>query len=125
MNKISKRLKKYQLFICISLCVYLVGCSTIDKAHWELIEHPKKIVRYPSKTGELVGGIVGVPIAVVLVLPNAIICNVFPVDNETKAWAVFYPFIACYDIGTILFGGIPWLIFGQDNKSNPELGCTK
>ena len=90
----------------------LSACGTIDQAHWALIEHPKKTVRYPANVGKAVGMIAGIPIGIVLAIPSMIVANLVSDDDEVKAWSGLIPYVACYDVGTLAFGGIPWSIFG-------------
>lgn len=39
------------------------GCASTSQ---QLLEHPKAVVRYPAKAGEVAGGIVGIPVGIVL-----------------------------------------------------------
>ena len=93
--------------LCV-LCVIGGGCAT---PHQALIEHPKGVVRYPAKTGEVAGKIVGIPVAIVC-LPATLIIAAFNQDSETARWAPLYPYSITRDAMTTLIGGGPWLIFG-------------
>jgi hypothetical protein len=90
------------------------------------VEHPKRVVRYPSTAGSVVGGIVGIPAEIVAFPVSAVVFIVGEnVDPREERWAVGYVWATCRDTGSILFGGIPWLCFGwwgeESDKPQPDL----
>ena len=117
------KLKHILAITTISAAVILLpACGTLnsmDRAQWALVQHPKRIVRYPANVGKAAGMIVGIPIGAILAFPSALIVNALPYDDETKAWSGLIPFVACYDICTIMIGGIPWCAFGWWGVKKP------
>ena len=101
------------LIFCASC--FLAGCSTTSQG---LLEHPKAVVRYPAKAGEVVGVVVGVPVAIVC-LPISLIVGSMGTDEE-RNWAPLYPLALTANIMTTVVGGPSWLLFGWWGDTEPR-----
>jgi Aspartic acid proteinase inhibitor len=117
--KITKLIiRNWMKAVCIVLifCAscFLTGCSTTSQS---LLEHPKAVVRYPAKAGEVVGEVVGVPVAIVC-LPISLIVGSMGTDEE-RNWAPLYPLSLTANIMTTLVGGPSWLLFGWWGDMEP------
>ena len=102
------------VLIFCALC-FLAGCSTTSQS---LLEHPKAVVRYPAKAGEVVAGVVGLPVAIVC-LPISLIVGSMGTDEE-RNWAPLYPWVVTENIMTTLVGGPSWLLFGWWGDTEPR-----
>ncbi|MFC1461337.1 hypothetical protein ACFLQR_02320 [Verrucomicrobiota bacterium] len=106
--------------VCTLMLLTLTGCASLNRPVCELMEHPKRVVKYPSRVGNVCGSIVGVPVSVVL-LPVSYPVTIASGDTGEEGWGVYAPAVFCGDVGTILFGGVPWLGFGWwGNEQEPK-----
>ena len=108
--------RKWITALCL-LCALSAGCAT---THQVLIEHPKRVVRYPAIAGEVVGEIAGIPVAIVC-LPATLLIAACNQDSEIARWAPLYPYSITRDAITTLIGGGPWLICGWWGVPKSEL----
>ena len=103
--------------LIISFC--MLGCGSLHHAQRVLIEHPKRVVQYPSQAGNFIGTVIGFPVGLILMFPAALIADMLPLDDETKAWAGLYPYVICIDTVTVIVGGLPWCAFGWRGVEKP------
>lgn len=94
-----------------------------DEAIWRpinaLTTHPRRIVRYPSSAGAVAGGVVGVPVAVVL-LPVTLPMSWLTGKKGDMDFLPLAPAFLCAQGGAILAGGTPWLLFRKIPRSKGE-----
>lgn len=108
---------KWRLCAAGLLCITLSGCATFP---YSLTDHPKRTVRYPARTGAVLGGIVGVPVNIVLAPITVPVAAVKGESVEEKAGIAMIPFAVCTDAGTGMLGGPAYLVFGWwGHKGSP------
>ena len=106
--------KRWIVFVSL-VAVLGSGCASTSQ---HLLEHPKAVVRYPAKAGEVAGVIVGIPVGIVL-LPVSWTIGATSGDPETEAWAPLYPAVGTKDLVTVVVAGPSWLIFGWWGETEP------
>lgn len=107
-NKYTGKLAMFLIMVIV-----LPGCSSLHRGSRTLVEHPKKIVKYPAYIGEAVGGIVGIPVTYAVMIPaTLIVASLCPLNKDNDPRSYLHPFRDCIDTGTIIVGGIPWCAFG-------------
>ncbi|MBM4102842.1 MAG: hypothetical protein FJ263_02170 [Planctomycetes bacterium] len=119
-------MKNVVLRISILMMLHLAGCvSSLQHAGKVLVKHPKGEVRYPSQVGNAAGSIVGLPACFVLLpvtipLAHCLLALDKSRENaERLMWLPTYPAFYCQSVGTILTGGVPYLLFGWWGVNEP------
>jgi hypothetical protein len=103
-----------RIVVFVAMLGLTMGCAT---THDRLVEHPKAVVRYPAKAGEVVGGVVGVPVAIVFLPVSLIVGSMGTAEEQT--WAPLYPWVVTRNTVTTLVGGPSWLVFGWWGDTEP------
>jgi hypothetical protein len=125
-GKMKIVMKKLIIGILILIVLPSVGCvSSLQHAGKGLVNHPKGEVRYPARVGSAVGSMVGLPVCFVL-LPVTVplaYC-LYPFDKsrenaERLMWLPVYPMFYCQSAGTMITGGVPYLLFGWWGVDKP------
>jgi len=114
-----------KILYTILIALVLVGCATtnnqpvcseeIDESAADLppydglpfVSHHNAGVRIPAKTGAAIGGIVGIPVTIVL-LPITLPLTAITESNLMP----LVPWTYCYCAGGTILGGIAWPFFG-------------
>ncbi|MFT4512834.1 MAG: hypothetical protein ACI89X_001933 [Planctomycetota bacterium] len=89
-----------------AIAMTLGGCQSFYVPLEELVGHEQPPVSLPASVGAFVGGVVGVPVAIV-VMPISVPISVAHNANLGRLGPVF----AVSQVGAIVFGGLPWLLF--------------
>jgi hypothetical protein len=85
----------------------LAGCAGFYAPLETLIGHEEPVISWPASVGAFVTGVASVPLAV-LALPVTL-----PVGLANDApLAPLAPVFAVAQVGAIVLGGLPWLVWG-------------
>jgi len=123
-------MKNVVLTIFILMMLPSVGCvrslTHIQKARKGLMDHPKGEVRYPARVGDAAGSMVGFPACFVLLpvtipLGHCLYPDKSREDAERRMWFLIYPAFYCQCTGTMITGGVPYLLFGWWGVNDPVI----
>ena len=114
--------KRFLRTVISLLCIilFLSGCRTCSEplinAADTLANHERKVVSKPANAGAVIGGVVGIPVAIILSPVTMWMPSRDPYAGVFGS-PLIYPIAITSAGGAVLLGGSSWLLFGWWGES--------